>query len=47
MYYDKSIDVLITDFALLDVHNVIIIIAPAPNNIPVGAATFSDNISIV
>ena len=46
-WFDKSIDVLITDFALLDVHNVTIIIAPAPSNISVGAATFSDNISIV
>ena len=46
-WFDKSIEVLITDFALLDVQSVTIIMAPAPNNISVGAATFSDNISIV
>ena len=46
-WFDKSIEVLITDFALLDVQSVIIIMAPAPSNISVGAATFSDSISIV
>ena len=39
-------DVFITDLAFEEVHNVTIIITPAPSNINVGAATFSDNAPI-
>ena len=44
---ERSIDVLITDFAFDDVHKVSTMIIPAPNNINVGAETFSLKISIV